>query len=164
MNKRGRLIWNDSTPTLERRPTTPEDIEDDIHVVDYESEEELLNELLELAGYDPEDIDLDVTLTTTQAIKKVLRLFDDVGDGSPNILYVSIDGKELDSSLSNGYLDRIDLEKATREEVIEAIKSDFDDEDTDENDDDDDSGYDKDDEDYYDQDDDEYEYDDEDDE
>lgn len=128
MNKKCRLIWDDSTPCADRRPTTPEDLEDDIHVVDYESETDLLNELLELSGYDPEDIELDETLTPEELIKKVIRLFDDVGDGSPNILYVSIGGKDISGSLPYDSLSNIDLEKATREEVIETLKSEFEDE------------------------------------
>lgn len=139
MNKKCRLIWDDSTPCADRRPTTPEDLEDDIHVVDYESETDLLNELFELAGYDPEDIDIDETLTQEQVIKKVIRLFDDVGDGSPNILYVSIGGKDISGSLPYDSLSNIDLEKATREEVIETLKSEFDDEDDDSDEDDEDN-------------------------
>ena len=141
MNKKCRLIWDDSTPCADRRPTTPEDLEDDIHVVDYESEEDLLNELLELSGYDPEDIELDETLTPEELIKKVIRLFDDVGDGSPNILYVSIGGKEISGSLPYDSLSNIDLEKATREEVIETLKREFEDEDEDSDEDDEEINY-----------------------
>ena len=125
MNTKGRLIWDDCQPTRDRRPTTSEDIEDDIHVVDYDREEDVLDELLGLAGYDEEDLDFDAEMTIYDKIEKLLSVFDDPGDGSPNILYASLNGEELDGSLPYDCLDGLDLETITEDEVIKAVKGEF---------------------------------------
>ena len=140
MFKKGRLIWDDCIPTRERRPTTEEDIEDDINVEDYTSEERMLNQLLELAGYDEEDLDLDANASAKSKMEELLNCFDDPSDGSPNILYASINGKPLKGSLPYDSLEGLDLETATQEEVVEKVKGEFASED-------DDDGYDDDEED-----------------
>lgn len=130
MSKKCRLIWDACTPTRERRPTTSWDIEEDIHVVNYANEDELFQAVLDLAGYDEEDLDLEETTPTKEKIETVLGYFDDPGDGSPNILYASINGKELEGSLPYDCLDVLDLEKATADDVKRVMHLEFDDEDT----------------------------------
>lgn len=122
-----RMIWDDCIPTMDRRPTTKKDIENDIHVKEYESEEELLNELLDLIGYDEEDLDLDEEASTISKIEEVLGYFNDPGDGSPNILYVSVDGKEVDGTLPYDGMDELDLETCSEQEVIDCLLADYED-------------------------------------
>ena len=131
MGKKCRLIWDDCTPTRDRRPTTSEDIEEDIHVENYENEDELFQAVLDLAGYDEEDLDLEETTPIKEKIEAVIRLFDDPGDGSPNILYASINGKELEGTLPYDDLDGLDLENVTQAAVIKAIKGAYGDDDED---------------------------------
>lgn len=131
MSKKCRLIWDACTPTRERRPTTSWDIEEDIHVVNYANEDELFQAVLDLAGYDEEDLDLEETTPTKEKIETVLGYFDDPGDGSPNILYASINGKELEGTLPYDDLDGLDLENVTQAAVIKAIKGAYGDDDED---------------------------------
>jgi len=125
MSKKCRLIWDACTPTRDRRPTTSMDIEEDIHVVNYANEDELFQAVLDLAGYDEEDLDLEETAPIKEKIEAVLGYFDDPGDGSPNILYASINGEELEGSLPYDCLDGLDLETVTEDKVIEAVKGQF---------------------------------------
>lgn len=122
MSKKCRLIWDDCTPTRDRRPTTSKDIEEDIHVVDYANEYALFQAVLYLTGYDEEDLDLEETTPIKEKIETVIGYFDDPGDGSPNILYASINGKELEGTLPYDALDGLDLENVTQAAVIKAIK------------------------------------------
>lgn len=117
-----RLIWDDCTATAERRPTTEQDIEEDIHVEEFESEEELLNHLMNLLGYDEADLDFEEGSSTRDKIEKVLDCFDDPGDGYANILYVSIDGKELEGALPYDCIKDMDLEHCDVEDIIDVIK------------------------------------------
>ena len=94
-------------PTRERRPTTIEDIYDDFKVLEFNSKEELANELAQMNGY--EDIeefkqeladagdDLDDYDFEGDELDKLCHYFlssmTDPGDGSPNIQYISINGK-----------------------------------------------------------------------
>lgn len=118
-----RLIWDDCTPTRDRRPTTAEDVEEDIHVEDYNTAEELFETLLELSSYEEEDFeDYD---TTSGKIEAILTSFDDPGDGSPNILYCLVNGEELDGSYPYDCLSDLDLASCTEEDVIDAVKSEF---------------------------------------
>lgn len=122
MSKKCRLIWDDCTPTRDRRPTTSKDIEEDIHVVNYANEYALFQAVLYLTGYDEEDLDLEETTPIKEKIETVIGYFDDPGDGSPNILYASINGKELEGTLPYDALDGLDLENVTQAAVIKAIK------------------------------------------
>lgn len=137
MNKKCRLIWDDCTPSKERRPTTTCDIEEDIHVENYANEDELFQAVLGLAGYDEEDLDLEETIPMKEKIETVIGYFDDPGDGSPNILYASINGKELEGTLPYDDLDGLDLENVTQAAVIKAIEYGYGYENDDDDDDDD---------------------------
>jgi len=125
MGKKCRLIWDDCTPARERRPITLEDVFDDIHIKEFNSEEKLLDHLLELAGYDEDDYSFSNEESTIEKIELVLTSFNDPGDGSPNILYASIDGKELEGSLPYDCLDVLDLETCKVKDVIQVIAKDL---------------------------------------
>ena len=125
-----RLIYDLCTPTADRRPTTVEDIENDIQVVELDSKEEILEHLLNLANYEEdelEEFDLPDDASIDDKIDLALGFFEDPGDGSPNILYLSIDGKEVDGTLPYDCLEDLDLETCTREDVIEACLENADD-------------------------------------
>lgn len=141
-----RLIYDRCTPTADRRPTTIQDVEDDIHIEQFDKEEDLLDKLLDLAGYDEEDLedyDLPENATVKDKIETILSYFEDPGDGSPNILYVSIDGQELDGDMPYDCISDIDLETCSRDELVSYIQNEFADEDyLDDDFDDDDEDYD----------------------
>lgn len=86
-----RLIWDECTATADRRPLTKEDIDNDIHLEEFKSKEDLLNFLVDILGYEEEDI-LDLGDTVDKQIDEIVSRLSDPGDGSPNILFLSIDG------------------------------------------------------------------------
>jgi len=122
MLKKCRLIWDDCTPTRERRPTTEQDIEEDIHIVDYDTAEDMFQAVLDLAGYDEDDLDIDYNLSMKEKIEEVLGYLDDPGDGSPNILYASIYGVELAGTMPYDDLNGLDLEHINEKQLIKVIK------------------------------------------
>lgn len=125
-----RIIYDMCTPTRERRPTYSGDIEDDVQLEDLGSEEEVLEKLLDLAGYDEEDMEFEEDATIREKIENLLRYFSDPGDGSPNILYLSIDGEVIQDAWYD-CLEGLDLENCNIEDVQEACINEFAEEDED---------------------------------
>ena len=109
MNEKIKMVVDLCTPTAERRPTTIEDIYDDFKVLEFNSKKELANELARMSGYKnlkefkqelvDEGIDLDDYDFGGDALDKICQYFlsamSDPGDGSPNIQYISINGKPV---------------------------------------------------------------------
>lgn len=107
MNEKIRLVVDLCTPTAERRPATIEDIYDDFKVLEFNSKEELANELAQMSGYEnlkefkqelvDEGDNLDDYDFEGDELDKLCQYFlstmSDPGDGSPNIQYISINGK-----------------------------------------------------------------------
>ena len=87
------------TPTAERRPTTAEDIVNDVFIEDFSNSEELYDFVLDLTDMTDEDVidELGNDDTVENKIKYLLGFYDDPSDGSPNIQYCCVDGKELDN-------------------------------------------------------------------
>lgn len=106
-----RLIWDDCTPTRDRRPTTSEDIENDIHLQEFESEEDLIKHLSDILGYDEDDLE-DCGDTNRDKIDCLLSSNYDPGDGSPNILFLSIDGEIIED-----WLEEVDGLTCSEEDV-----------------------------------------------
>lgn len=117
-----RLIWDDCTPTKERRPTTESDIWDDIHIEDFNSKDEFVAFIigyfldgdndLEEYGEDPFEAALNFIESSN----------DDPGDGSPNFLYISLNGEELDEfTLSYDSLLDLDLEHISENNLKQAM-------------------------------------------
>ena len=52
-----RLIWDDCRPTIDRRPITYEDIENDIHLQEFESEDDLIKHLCNLSKCNEDDLE-----------------------------------------------------------------------------------------------------------
>ena len=124
---KNRLIWDDCTPTRDRRPTTIADLKDDIHVEDYDSAYEVLEELCYLADYDSvedfcNEMEIDIGTTDYSEIAEAaLKFFSDPGDGSPNILYCKIDDKVLEDSGYYNMADDLDLDTVSKEEIIDYL-------------------------------------------
>lgn len=109
MNKKIKMVVDLCTPTAERRPTTIEDIYDDFKVLEFNSKKELANELARMSGYKnlkefkqelvDEGDDLDDYDFEGDALDKICQYFlsamSDPSDGSPNIQYISINGKPV---------------------------------------------------------------------
>ena len=107
MSEKIRVVVDLCTPTRERRPITVDDVYDDIKVLEFNSKEELADELAQMSGYEDveefkeeladEGDDLDDYNLKGDELDKIcqylLGYMDDPGDGSPNIQYISINGK-----------------------------------------------------------------------
>lgn len=117
-----RLIYDECTPTRDRRPTTMEDIENDIHVEEYDSIPEMIDDFVS-DGYEEfaEDEGIDPK-NEMEVLEAWLGYYNDPGDGSPNIQYISIDGVPYESEnvLTYDCLQDVDLEHA-READIKAL-------------------------------------------
>lgn len=107
MNEKIRVVVDLCTPTVERRPTTIEDIYSDFEVLEFNSKEELADELARMNGYknlkefkqelvdggvDLDDYDFEGD-ELNKSCEYLLAAMTDPGDGSPNIQYISINGK-----------------------------------------------------------------------
>lgn len=133
-----RLIWDDCTPTMSRRPTTAEDIENDIHVKEFDNEEEFLQtvfDIMDYGEYDEDEIADEKGETVFDKINSLMRYFSDPGDGSANFLYYSVDGKVYDNAEPYDSMSTLDLENCTEDEVKAAIMSEYDFDDYDDDDD-----------------------------
>ena len=97
-----RLIWDDCRPTIDRRPITYEDIENDIHLQEFESEDDLIKHLCDLSRCDEDDLE-DCGEDNRAKIDCLLSSMNDRGDGTPNILFLSIDG-----DIIQDWLDEVD--------------------------------------------------------
>lgn len=109
LNEKIKMVMDLCTPTAERRPTTIEDIYDDFKVLEFNSKKELANELARMSGYKnlkefkqelvDEGINLDDYDFEGDALDKICQYFlsamSDPSDGSPNIQYISINGKPV---------------------------------------------------------------------
>lgn len=120
-----RLIWDYCSATADRRPTTVEDIREDIHVEDYNSASELVERLCDLINYDSveefcEESEIDVN-NYDEIVEAALNYLSDPGDGSPNILYCKVNGKVVDNSGYYDMADELDLATASEEEVIDYL-------------------------------------------
>ena len=113
-----RAIYDDCTPTRDRRPTTREDIENDIHVEEFNSIPELIDtwegDYTDVA----EDFEIDPA-NETDVLNAVLDTYNDPGDGSINVLYLSIDGVpyQHDSVMPYDGMEKLNLEHATEDEI-----------------------------------------------
>ena len=93
-----RLIWDDCTPTRERRPTTSYDIEDDIHLEEFDNLDDLIDTLLDLTDYTIDDL---VSEKPMDQIDELIGCLGDISDGSPNILFLSIDNNIIEDMLED---------------------------------------------------------------
>lgn len=128
MNKKIRMIYDDCTPTADRRPTTKEDIYDDVHIEEFDDIDELYDRLLDMAGIDREE-DEEGYIEEGEELPPIkercislLGCFEDPGDGSPNVLYLNIDGEEINENVwPYDGMEDLDLVDCSEEEVQENI-------------------------------------------
>ena len=133
---KNRIVWDDCIATAERRRITADDIEEGIHVKQYKNAEELLKELLYLAGMDEEELETD---NLTDNVKEILESLSDVSDGSPIILYISVNGEEFDDYVyPYDELDSLNLATCSEKAIKKALLDEYDFEDEDDFDDDED--------------------------
>lgn len=86
-----RLIWDECPATVDRRRLTKEDIDNDIHLEEFESEDDLIKHLCNLSKCNEDDLE-DCGEDNRAKIDCLLSSMNDRGDGTPNILFLSIDG------------------------------------------------------------------------
>lgn len=117
-----RIIYDKCTPTRDRRPTTAEDIRNDFVIKDFETKEQLLDELYDIANMEPEDVydETDITEDDLDGqIDYIMGFFEDPGDGSPNILYLNIDGVNHAEAYPYDELANLDLQHITLPDLID---------------------------------------------
>ena len=126
--KKARLIYDLCTPTRERRPTCGQDIEDDIKIEDFTNEDDLKEALLQISWDDDEELAeyLDKNpatenLTLSDYIEGAIKYLDDPSDGSPNILYLSIDGVADDRVYPYDEMAGLDLENISKDELVRVL-------------------------------------------
>lgn len=121
------LAWDDCTPTKDRRPTTEDDIEDDIHLEKFNTPEELYAKVLEVAGFDDEEIMDDFISngnknpTLKEKIEDAIGYLGDPGDGSANILCCKVNGEDCEGACPYDYLENFDFEHNDEEDLKDHI-------------------------------------------
>lgn len=91
-DKAWRLIWDEATPVRERRSITEDDVYDDLHIVEGNSLKHLYDQLISMYEVDEDDYRANTLL---RSINQLIKHGSDYGDGSPNIIYLSVDGKVI---------------------------------------------------------------------
>lgn len=119
----GKLIWDDCPPTRMRRATTAEDIDNDIHVVNFKDEKYMLDTVLDLLNYNEKELSIDINATTEAKIETILAQLNTPRDYLLNILYASINGKQLFGPKPYNCLIGLDLENTPRSQIVKAIES-----------------------------------------
>ena len=111
------------TPTLDRRPTTAEDIRNDVFIEDFRSSEELYEFVLDLTNMSDEDVidELGGNDTIVNKINYLISLCTDPGDGSPNILYCCVDGKQLDDVVEYDAFDGLDFDSVDSQTLVDIL-------------------------------------------
>ena len=121
-----KIIYDLCTPTKDRRPSTADDVYDDIHVDKLSNEKALKDVLNKLTWLDEDEVAEDLgkdidDVSIEEYAEASLGYLEDPGDGSPNVLYLNINGKEIPGSLTYDCLKNLNLENATKEDVVKAI-------------------------------------------
>lgn len=90
-DKAWRLIWDDATPVT--CPLTEDDVYNDLNIVEGNGLKDLYNELISIYEADEDYYPANTLLRSINQIIKDGS--DDYEDGSPNIIYLSVDGKVI---------------------------------------------------------------------
>ena len=124
-----RIIYDLCTPTAERRPTTTYDVVHDVRIEDFDSPEELYDALLDIYRFDEYDEE-ELEGSLEERIKTILSIYSDYTDGSPNILYLLLNGKEIPGTIPYDPLKKFDLRNISQRKlqkvIIDAIEDDYD--------------------------------------
>lgn len=105
-------------PTAERRPTTAEDIRNDVFIEDFRNSKKLYEFVLDLTNMDDEDV---IDDTVENKINYLIEFCADPGDGSPNIQYCCVDGKELDDVLCYDSFDGLDFDSIDSQTLVDIL-------------------------------------------
>ena len=111
------------TSTAERRPTTVEDIRNDVFIADFRNSKKLYEFVLDLTNMDDEDVidELGSDDTVENKINYLIEFCTDPGDGSPNILYCCVDGKELEDVVCYDSFDGLDFDNADEQTLVDIL-------------------------------------------
>lgn len=122
------------TPTAERRPTTAKDIRNDVFIEDFRNSEELYEFVLDLMNMSDEDIidELGENEPIVNKIDYLISFCTDPGDGSPNIQYCCVDGKELDYVVCYDSFADLDFDSIDSQTLVDILLVYYDDDDDDE--------------------------------
>lgn len=122
-----RIVWDDCIATGDRRPSTVQDIKQGIHVKEFKSSEDMLNFLLDWEGYYDtkeeyveDNLDEEQVYSNEEIIESIIDNYSDSSDGSANILYCSVDGKELTYEFPDS-LEDLDLSTCSEKDIIKAM-------------------------------------------
>lgn len=129
------------TATAERRPTTAEDIRNDVFIEDFRNSEELYEFVLDLTNMSDEDVidELGSDDSVENKINYLIGFCTDPGDGSPNIQYCCVDGKQLDDDVvCYDSFDGLDFDSIDSQTLVDILLAEhyYDDDDDEEWDDD----------------------------
>ena len=123
-----RIIYDLCTPTAERRPTSTYDIMNDVRIEDFDSPEELYDALLDIYRFDEYDEE-ELEGSLEERIKTILSIYSDYTDGSPNILYLLLNGKEIPGTIPYDPLKGFDLrnirQRNLQKALIDALEDDY---------------------------------------
>lgn len=111
------------TPTAERRPTTVKDIRNDVFIADFRNSKKLYKFVLDLTNMDDEDVidELDGDNTVENKINYLIEFCTDPGDGSPNILYCCVEGKELNNVVEYDVFDGINFDNVDEQTLVDIL-------------------------------------------
>lgn len=111
------------TPTAERRPTTAEDIRNDVFIADFRNSKKLYKFVLDLTNMSDEDVidELGGDDTVENKIDYLIGFCTDPGDGSPNIQYCCVDGKELDDVVCYDFFDELDFDSVDSQTLVDIL-------------------------------------------
>ena len=111
------------TPTAERRPTTVEDIRNDVFIADFRNSKKLYKFVLDLTNMSDEDVidELGGDDTVENKIDYLIGFCTDPGDGSPNIQYCCVDGKELGDVVCYDFFDGLDFDSVDSQTLVDIL-------------------------------------------
>lgn len=111
-----RMVWDEAHSVAESRPTTPEDIWNDIHIEESSSLDDLYDLLVEMFRVREREYPRETKENLLKSIDELINLgcYD---DGSPNIIYLSIDGKTLIDEAGGAYPEAEGCDLATINET-----------------------------------------------
>lgn len=111
------------TPTAERRPTTAGDIRNDVFIADFRNSKKLYKFVLDLTNMSDEDVidELGGDDTVENKINYLISFCTDPGDGSPNILYCCVEGKELNNVVEYDAFDGINFDNVDEQTLVDIL-------------------------------------------
>lgn len=111
------------TPTAERRPTTAEDIRNDVFIADFRNSKNLYKFVLDLTNMSDEDVidELGNDDSVENKINYLISFCTDPGDGSPNILYCCVEGKELEDVVCYDSFDGINFDNVDEQTLVDIL-------------------------------------------